>query len=308
MSLDFEHLPEAGPPVDLSFDGDQGQTPRQRLVQRFRRNIPAMCGAGFLLLIAATGVLAPVLPVQDPNATDPFHLYANPSSAHWLGTDGNGRDTVARLVWGTRVSLEVCILVVIVAMLIALPMGLIAGYFGRSLDYVISRFTDAMFTFPTITLALIVAAILGKGLLAASIAIGITFVPGFVRLVRAQVLAVREETYVEAARSVGVTHKRMLHKHIFPNAVTPLLVQIALSFGYALLAEAGLSFLGFGVQQPTPSWGTMLQDAYNAMPAKMWPVMPAGIALALTVLAINLVADGLRDSLGRDSFSAKGLE
>lgn len=284
------------------------ETPGRRIIRRFRRNIPAMFGLGFLLVVIASALLAPLIAGKDPDVTDPFQQGAGPSAAHWLGTDLNGRDAFARLVFGTRVSLEVCLLVVIFAMVIALPLGLIAGYFGSWPDYVISRITDAMFTFPTITLALIVSVIFHKGIFSASIAIGVTFVPGFVRLLRAQVLAVREETYIEAARSVGVSDTRMLRKHIFPNAVTPLLVQIALSFGYALLAEAGLSFLGFGVQQPTPSWGTMLQDAYNAMPAKTWPVIPPGIALALTVLAINLVADGLRDSLGREAYSVKVTE
>jgi peptide/nickel transport system permease protein len=295
-------------PEEAGGAGDDApETPRRRIVRRFRRNVPAMCGFSFLVLLVGVAVFAPLI-AGDPDATDPFNQGAGPSAEHWLGTDLNGRDAFARLVFGTRVSLTVCLLVVVFAMIIALPLGLIAGYFGSWSDYLISRTADAMFTFPTITLALLVSVILNKGILSASIAIGVTFVPGFVRLVRAQVLAVREETYVEAARSVGVSNTRMLRKHIFPNAVTPLLVQIALSFGYALLAEAGLSFLGFGVQQPTPSWGTMLQDAYNAMPAKTWPVIPPGVALALTVLAINLVADGLRDSLGRDAHAAKMTE
>jgi peptide/nickel transport system permease protein len=305
MSMQAE-IEGRGDPV--AVDDDKLETPRRRLMRRFRRNFPAMCGLGFLVLLIASALAAPLIAGKDPNVTDPFNIGAGPSSAHWLGTDLNGRDAFARLIYGTRVSLEVCLLVVLFALIIALPLGLIAGYFGSWPDYVISRFTDALFTFPTITLALIVSVILSKGILAASIAIAVTFVPGFVRLLRAQVLAVREETYVEAARSVGVSHVRMLHKHVLSNAITPLLVQIALSFGYALLAEAGLSFLGFGVQQPTPSWGTMLQDAYNAMPAKTWPVIPPGVALALTVLAINLVADGLRDSLGREAYAVKMTE
>ena len=305
MSMQAE-IEGRGDPVVV--DDDKLETPRRRLIRRFRRNVPAMFGLAFLIVLVATAIAAPLIAGKDPDVTDPFNIGAGPSSAHWLGTDLNGRDAFARLIFGTRVSLEVCMLVVLFALIIALPLGLIAGYFGSWPDYIISRSCDALFTFPTITLALIVSVILSKGILAASIAIGITFVPGFVRLLRAQVLAVREETYVEAARSVGVSHVRMLRKHILSNSITPLLVQIALSFGYALLAEAGLSFLGFGVQQPTPSWGTMLQDAYNAMPAKTWPVIPPGVALALTVLAINLVADGLRDSLGREAYAVKMTE
>jgi peptide/nickel transport system permease protein len=305
MTADYERFQAAHIPPLAEID--EGESGRRRLWRRFRHNKSAMVGLVVLLVILLAAILAPLIAPHDPNATDPFHRGIGPSANHWLGTDFNGRDALSRLIYGGRVSFEVCALVVIFAVVAALPLGLTAGYFGGWWDYVVSRSTDALFAFPTITLALVVATIFSKGLLTAAIAISITFVPGFVRLMRAQVLAVREETYIEASTAVGVSERRMLTRHVFPNAVTPLVVQIALSFGYALLAEAGLSFLGFGVQPPTSSWGTMLQDAYNGLPGTTWPVFPPGIALAITVLSINLVADGLRDALGREVYDLKAL-
>lgn len=275
------------------------ESPRQRVWRRFRRNRPALGGLVVLAFVLFCAVAAPLLPLASPDDTGIVYGAA-PSRAHLLGTDFSGRDALSRLVYGGRVSFEVCAMVVVFAMAAGLLLGVTAGYFGGWWDYLVSRFADALFAFPTITLALAVATIFRKGIVTASIAIAITFVPGFVRLIRAQVLAVREEVFVEASRSIGVSEGRMLRRHILPNVISPLVVQIALSFGYALIAEAGLSFLGFGVQTPTPSWGTMLEDAYNGLPGKSWPVFPPGIALAITVLAINLVADGLRDSLGRE--------
>ncbi len=307
MTIDYERIQAANPMAGAADDDeDLGETPRRRIWRRFRQNRPALVGLVFMVLMVAAAFAAPILPLKSPDDTG-IAYGAGPSGAHWLGTDFNGRDALSRLVYGARVSFEVCAMVVVFAMVAGLLLGVTAGYFRGWWDYFVSRFTDALFAFPTITLALVVATIFKKGLLTASIAIAITFVPGFVRLIRAQVLAVREEVFVEASRSIGVSEWRMMRKHILPNAISPLVVQIALSFGYALLAEAGLSFLGFGVQTPTPSWGTMLEDAYNGLPGKSWPVFPPGIALALTVLAINLVADGLRDSLGRETYSVKGL-
>ena len=164
------------------------------------------------------------------------------------------------------------------------------------------RVTDGMFTIPVLGLALAVAALLGPSIFHTSIAIAVGFVPGMVRIVRGQTLAVREEAYIEASRSVGISQFRMIRRHILPNVAAPLIVQVAISFGYALLAEAGLSFLGLGVQPPNSSWGTMLQDAYQFILSSPWGLFPPGIAIALTVLSFNLVGDGLRDALGRQVF------
>jgi ABC-type dipeptide/oligopeptide/nickel transport system permease subunit len=281
------------------------ETPWRRTARRFAKNPAAMAGLIFLGLVVVLVLLASFFSPYKPSSQDLHMINTGPSGSHWLGTDDVGRDILSRVIYGGRASMEVCVVVVILAVGIALPLGLVTGYIGGWLDSVIMRFMDALFTFPALILALAVAALLGPSVGHAAIAIAIPFVPGFVRVIRAQVLAVREETFVEASRSVGVGRARMLRKHIFPNVASPLIVQVALSFGYALLAEAGLSFLGFGVQPPNSSWGTMLQSAYNFILDKPWPLLPPGVAIMLTVLAFNLVGDGLRDSLGREIFVVK---
>jgi peptide/nickel transport system permease protein len=274
--------------------------PWRLVLRRFRRNKVAMAGLVFVALVALTAIFAPLIAPQNPDTIGTV-INGGPSVAHWLGTDNLGRDNLSRLVYGSRVSMQVSVQVVLLALVLALPLGMIAGYRGRWTDSTIMRAMDALFAFPPITLALAVAALLGANIYTISIAIAIVFVPGFVRVIRAQVLAVREETFVEAARSVGVGTNRMLRRHIFPNIVSPLIVQVAISFGYALLAEAGLSFLGFGVQPPAASWGNMLQNAYQFVLVQPWPMIPPGVAIVLTVLSFNLIGDGLRDAMGRDA-------
>jgi peptide/nickel transport system permease protein len=273
-----------------------------RAARRFVHNRLAMAGFCFIVLVVTTAVFAPWLWPQDPVTLHLSALNQGPSEAHWLGTDNLGRDILSRLIEGTRVSMQVCLGVILLAVAVALPVGLVAGYIGGIVDSIIMRVMDAMFTLPVLGLALAVAALLGPSIFHTSIAIAVGFVPGLVRIVRGQALAVREEAYVEASRSVGITQFRMLRRHILPNVAAPLIVQIAISFGYALLAEAGLSFLGLGVQPPNASWGTMLQSAYQFILSSPWQLFPPGIAIALTVLSFNLVGDGLRDALGRQVF------
>jgi peptide/nickel transport system permease protein len=284
---------------------DDAESPWRRTRRRFLRNRTAVAGLAFLGLVVIVVLFASSIVPNRPSTQDLNLINTGPTARHLLGTDDLGRDILSRLIYGGRVSMEVCTTVVILAIGVALPLGLLTGYVGGILDAVIMRIMDALFTFPSLILALAVAALLGPSVGHAAIAIAIPFIPGFVRVIRAQVLAVREETYVEAARSVGVGRARMLRKHIFPNVASPLIVQVALSFGYALLAEAGLSFLGLGVQPPNSSWGTMLQEAYNYILDKPWPLLPPGLAIMFTVLAFNLVGDGLRDSLGREIFVVK---
>ncbi|MDX6287194.1 MAG: peptide/nickel transport system permease protein [Frankiales bacterium] len=280
-------------------------TPLRRLLARFRGNWSAMFGLSWLLLVVLVAIAAPLVAPQNPATINPSHINAGPSLAHLLGTDSVGRDVLSRLIYSARVSMRVAALVVLLAGVVALPVGLIAGYFGRWVDGILMRVMDALFAFPPLMLALAIAALLGPSVLNVSIAVAIPFIPGFARLVRAEVLSVREELYVEAARSVGVGSARMLRRHILPNVVSPFIVQAALAFGYAILAEAGLSFLGFGVQPPNASWGVMLQNAYNFVTEEPWPMIPPGLAIAITVLAFNLVGDGLRDALGREVFVVK---
>jgi len=297
-------IPPAPPGLTDLAEIEVAETPRRRVLRRLLHNKAAVFGLAFLAVVLVAALFAPWLAPYDPDATS-LEINQLPSGAHWLGTDSLGRDILSRLIFGARVSIEVCLLVVVFATAVAVPLGLVAGYFRGWSDSVIMRTMDALFAFPALTLALAVAALLGPSLVNASIAIAIVFIPGFVRLLRAQVLAVREETFIEASRSIGTGSSRMLVRHVLPNVSGPLIVQVALSFGYALLAEAGLSFLNFGVQIPTASWGTMLQNAYPFILTAPWPLFPPGIAIALTVLSFNLVGDGLRDALGREVYTLK---
>jgi ABC-type dipeptide/oligopeptide/nickel transport system permease subunit len=262
-----------------------------------------MCGAIFVLLLVVIAVLAPEVAPYSPTANFPL-INAGPSGAHWLGTDDVGRDLLSRLMFGARISLEAATNVVVLALVISVPIGLTAGYFSGRTDNVLMRLMDALFAFPPLILAITVAALLGRSLHNEAIAIAITFVAGFARIIRGQVLAVREEMYIEASRSLGAGPFRMIRRHVLPNVASPLIIQAAIAFGFALLAEAGLSFLGLGVQPPNASWGVMLQEAYPFVLSDPWATIIPGLAIALTVLAFNLVGDGLRDALGRER--AKG--
>lgn len=272
---------------------------RRRVLSRFTHDRTAMCGAGFVLLVLFVALFAPVVAPYSPTANFPM-INAGPSAAHWLGTDDVGRDILSRLMYGARISLEAAFIVVTLALLVSVPLGLIAGYFAGRTDNVVMRVMDAMFAFPPLILAITVAALLGRSLHNEAIAIAITFIPGLTRVVRGQVLAVREETYIEASRSVGAGPLRMIGRHVLPNVASPLIIQAAVLLGYALLAEAGLSFLGLGVQPPSASWGVMLQEAYEFILSDPWATIVPGVAIALTVLSFNLLGDGLRDALGRE--------
>lgn len=267
---------------------------------RFVRQRWAMAGLAFLLLVVVAAIFAPLVAPHSPDAQDINAINAGPSGAHLLGTDDLGRDILSRLIWGARISLRAAFEIVGLAAVVAIPLGLIAGFFRGALDAVIMRAMDALFSFPPLILALTVAALLGANLNDAAIAIAIVFVPSFVRLLRGEVIAVREETFIEAARSLGARSRRLLARHVAPNVASPVIIQIALALGFALLAEAGLSYLGIGEQPPTPSWGGMLQEGFNFIGTSPWALVFPGLAIMLTVLAFNLVADGLRDSLGRE--------
>lgn len=278
--------------------------PSRGFITRFLHNGAGMVGLVWIGIVVLVAILATTLEPFNPSALG-AQLNHGPTRDHLLGTDSVGRDVLSRIISSAPVELHVCALVMLLSVTAALPIGLIAGYFGGWRDSVLMRIMDALFAFPPLMLALAMAVLLNPSLTTISIAIAIPFVPGFARLVRSQVLAAREELYIEASRSVGVTDRRLLVRHVLPNVVSPLIVQVALCFGYAMLAEAGLSFLGFGVQPPNASWGVMLQDAYSRITSAPWPMIPPGVAIALTVLAFNLAGDGLRDSLGREVFKVK---
>ncbi len=267
---------------------------------RFLHQRWAMAGLLFLLIVIVAAIFAPLVAPHPPDVQDINAINAGPSASHWLGTDDLGRDILSRLIWGARISLRAAFEIVALAAIFAIPLGLIAGFFRGAVDSVIMRTMDALFSFPPLILALTVAALLGADVNDAAIAIAIVFIPGFVRLLRGEVIAVREEAYIESARSLGATSKRLIGRHVMPNVASPIIIQLALSLGFALLAEAGLSFLGVGEQPPTPSWGGMLQEGFQFINSSPWALIFPGLAIMLSVLSFNLVADGLRDSLGRE--------
>lgn len=288
----LRHAPTLDPET---LEAPATPAPWRRLAHNFRRNRAAMTGLVFVGVVVLLALLAPWIAPYPANYISPNAAVSvknqGPSLEHLLGTDFVGSDLLSQILWGARTSLAVTFLAVGIATVVAVPVGLVAGYVGRWVDSVIMRISDALFAIPPLILALVIAALLGRTVPLVALAIAVPFVPGFVRLVRAETLGVREETYIEAARAVGVPMPRMLRRHVFPNAAPPLIVQLALGLGYALLAEAGLSFLGFG---PGLSWGTTLQTGYQYMLSAPWPMIPPGTAIFLTVLAFNLVGDGLR--------------
>ena|SRR5215203_1263964 len=251
----------------------------------------------FLALLVIAAIAAPVLAPYDPAEIDAFNTLRGPSSTHWLGVDENGRDVLSRLIYGARVSLTVGVIAVGVALVIGVPLGLISGYFGGWTDSVAMRLMDAILAFPSLILALVIIVLMGQGIIQLMIAIGITSIPVYARLVRAQVLSLKSRDYVAAALSMGAASPRILFRHILPNTTAPLIVQGSLGIAFAILAEAGLSFLGLGVKPPTPAWGGMLQTAvryiYRAPYLSIFP----GLAIFVTVLALNIVGDALRDTL-----------
>ena len=249
---------------------------------------------GLFVLIA---VLAPWIAPHDPLATSWSAVRKAPSAAYLLGTDEIGRDVLSRVIWGARASLLAGIVSVSLSLLLGLPIGLLAGYLGGWVDALISRMVDAMLACPFLILAIALAAFLGPSLTNAMIAIGISATPIFVRLTRGQVLAVKVEDYVEAARAVGNSRLRIALRHVLPNIVAPLIVQATLAIAAAVIAEASLSFLGLGQQPPAPSWGSMLNTAKNYVDQAPWMAIWPGVSIFLLVLSFNLVGDGLRDAL-----------
>ena len=287
---------------------DESKPPEKsfkRFFRRFRRNKLAVAGAIFLLIVVLVALFAPVVAPYDPDKNNLRDVFASPSSEHWLGTDQNGRDTLSRLIFGARVSMQAALQAVAIALVLGLVPGLIAGYFGRWVDTIIMRVAEAIMTFPPLLLAMAIVGVLGAGLGKAMFAVGVVFAPRFARLVRGLVLSVREETYIEAARAVGATTPRILRRHVIPNILSPLVVQISLALGFSMLAEAALSLPGPGRAPPQSSWGSMLQNAYRSLSTNTFQAFPPGIAIMLTVLAFNLIGDGIRDSLGRETRRGK---
>jgi peptide/nickel transport system permease protein len=256
-----------------------------------------MFGLVIVLLFIVMALFAPVLSPHDPVTTSWSDVRMPPGPVYWFGTDEIGRDVFSRVVWGARASILAGLVSVSISMALGIPIGLLAAYVGGWTDGVISRFTDAMLAVPFLILAIALSAFLGPSLNNAMVAIGVSAMPVFIRLTRAQVMQIKVEDYVEAARAVGNPHWRIALRHIMPNVMPPLIVQATLSIAAAVIAEASLSFLGLGQQPPLPSWGSMLNTAKNYMDNAPWMAVWPGASIFLLVLSFNLLGDGLRDAL-----------
>jgi peptide/nickel transport system permease protein len=274
-----------------------GQSPTRRAIRRFLRHRLAVFGLVVVVLFILAAVLAPWIAPADPIQTSWTSIRKAPSAAHWFGTDENGRDVLSRVLWGARVSMAAGVLSVMVALLIGVPVGLLAGLAGGWTDTVISRIADAMLSVPFLILAIALAAFLGPSLENAMLAIAITASPVFVRLARGMTLEAKSTDWLEAARALGNPPWRLGLVHVLPNIIPPLLVQATLSIAEAIIAEASLSFLGLGQQPPSPSWGSMLNSAQRFLTQAPWLAVFPGLAIFLVVLAFNLMGDGLRDAL-----------
>ncbi len=273
------------------------ERPSMAAWRRFRGHKAAMAGLAILVAFVLLAVFAPFITPHDPIQQELSRALQTPSAEHWLGTDHLGRDMFTRLAYGARITMFIGIAAVGFGLLIGVPLGVVSGYYRRWVDMVIQRVADIMFSFPSILLALALVAVLGVGLRNVIIAVGVGMIPIFIRLVRGQVLSVREEVYVEAARALGGKDVRILSKHVLANSWAPIIVQATVSMGITILVAAGLGFLGLGVQSPTPEWGTMLGDGRQYIYSHPHMTTYPGLAIFLAVLAFNLLGDGLRDAL-----------
>jgi ABC-type dipeptide/oligopeptide/nickel transport system permease subunit len=265
--------------------------------RRFARNRGAVFGLAVFVAIVLMSVLAPALAPYDPLAQGVGPALEPPSAAHWAGTDSFGRDMLSRIIYGARVALAVGLVSVVIAMVIGVALGLVAGYYGGLVDVVIMRVMDGLFAFPIIILAIAMMAIMGFGVVNVIIAVAVGFIAPFARVTRADVLAVKEEPYVEAARLAGVSGRAVIVRHVLPNVLAPIIVQAALRVSGAIITESGLSFLGLGPPPPTPVWGSMIAEGRNFIVMAPHVSTIPGVALMIAIVGLNLLGDGLRDTL-----------
>lgn len=262
--------------------------------QQLRRDKKAVVGLVVLAILLFVAVFADLIAPYDPNNMD-FDMMLEPSGIHALGTDDLGRDLLARIMHGTRISLFVGVSTVSISLFLGVLMGLAAGYYGGWIDMVIMRYIDLQWAFPNFIIAVYLVAVFGAGLTNVIVAIALAFLDDFARIARSMVLTIKESQYVDAARVMGASDWRIMVRHILPNATAPIIVQATVSVSYAILGEAGLSFLGLGVEADTPTWGLILAESRSFMTQAWWLAVFPGLAIMITVLAINFVGDSLRD-------------
>jgi len=269
----------------------------RRFVRVFLGRPVVVFGAVLLAIVVLAAALAPVIAPYDPYTQDLSAVLQGASPVHWLGTDTLGRDTLSRIIYGAQIALLIGIGTVAMAATIGTTLGLVAAYFGGWVFTVIMRLTDAMMAIPALLLALVISTLLGSGLNAVLIAVGLALMPGYVRLMAGQVLSAKNNEYVTAARSIGASRTSVMFRHILPNCLSPLIVQVTLVIGLAILIEATLSFLGLGIKPPTAAWGSMVNDGYRYLALHPILSIGPGLAIMLVVFAFNMVGDGLRDAL-----------
>jgi peptide/nickel transport system permease protein len=288
-------VPRLPPHVVQSHPG--GLKRAWRLLESLLRVRGAALGLGVLIVLVILAVGADLIAPHEPNLQTYVDVLQPPSVTYLLGTDDLGRDVLSRIIHGSRVSLEVGLISIGLSLVGGVPLGLIAGYVGGRVDDAVMRVMDAIFAFPALVLALAITAALGMGIGNAMIAIGVVQVPVFARLVRGQVLSIRERDYVAAAKLLGATPVRIMRDHVWPNVTAPVIIQSSLGVTTAIITEASLSFLGVGVRPPTPSWGSMLSQGYQYIETAPWLAAASGAAIFVTVLGLNFFGDGLRAML-----------
>lgn len=272
-------------------------SPRRQTWQRFRRHTPALIGLGFIILLVLLALTAQWITPYAPDRVNPKLRGQGPTMQHWLGNDDIGRDILSRIIFGTRIALIVGLGAVSIAVAIGVAVGATAGYFGGRVDFILSRFVDALMAFPLLALLLTLSTVFGPSLRNVVIVIGCTVWASYARVVRAEVLSLRERDFVLAARSIGAKDSRIIVRHVVPNALGPVIILASLAIGGIIILESALSFLGMGVARPTASWGTMLSDGRDYIRNYPHISIAPGVAIALTVLAFNVIGDGLRDAL-----------
>jgi peptide/nickel transport system permease protein len=277
----------------------QDSAPRSRFIQRFKRHRLAAVGGVLLSIMILIAVFAPILTPHDPNRVELQQMNKPPSREHWLGTDAVGRDYFTRIIYGARISLSVGVVSASIAAMIGTILGTISGFFGGRIDTLIQRMTELVMSFPSLIVIIALVAFVGPSVFNIMIIFGLLGWTSFCRVVRGQVLSIREYPFVEAAKAIGVPSGTLMFRHVVPNAIPYVIVLGTLATAQFILAEAGLSFLGLGIQAPTPSWGNMLREAQtiDALVARPYRWIAPGVAIAIAVLSINFVGDGLRDAL-----------
>ncbi|NLL48838.1 MAG: ABC transporter permease [Firmicutes bacterium] len=281
----------------MAAEVSKTQSQLSRIFKQWRRNRRAVVGAIILLTIIFMAIFAPFVTSYEPQKQNMRNRLQPPSSEHIFGTDQFGRDTYSRVVYGARLSLRVGFLSIALALVVGCALGLISGYYGGVLDNVIMRIVDVLMALPGFLLALSIVAALGPGMQNVILAIGVSYIPSFARMMRSAVISTRELDYVDAARALGAKDRRIILSHVLPNSLSPIIVLTTLSMAGAILSAAGLSFLGMGAQPPTPEWGSMIASSRPFIRVSHWAVTIPGLAIFITVMCLNLVGDGLRDAL-----------